>query len=122
MADTTVTTRAERLLVCIGPSPSSANLIRVAQKIAADLKAEWFAVCVEDPRILRLPETERSRASITSGWRNNWGRKPLPCGRHIAEEIVSFARQRNVTRIVVASPAAALEDHLSGSRWMNWCA
>jgi two-component system sensor histidine kinase KdpD len=47
--------RAERLLVCIGPSPSSASLIKAGEKMAAGLKAEWFAVYVEDPRMLRLP-------------------------------------------------------------------
>ena len=53
---------AERLLVCVGPSPASADVIRAARSMAADLKAAWFAVYVEDPKMLRLPEAERHRA------------------------------------------------------------
>jgi two-component system sensor histidine kinase KdpD len=97
--------KAERLLVCIGPSPSSADLVRVAQKIAAGLKAEWFAVYVEDPRLLRLPETERSRAVYNLRLAEQLGAETVTLrGRRIAEEIVSFARQRQITRIVAGKP------------------
>jgi two-component system sensor histidine kinase KdpD len=99
------TNRVERLLVCIGPSPSSANLVRLAQKMAADLKAEWFAVYVEDPRMLRLPETERSRAVYNLRLAEQLGAEAITLrGHHIAEEIVGFARQRHITRIVAGKP------------------
>jgi two-component system, OmpR family, sensor histidine kinase KdpD len=101
----TVAPREERLLVCIGPSPSSANLIRIAQKMAADLKAEWFAVYVEDPRMLRLPETERSRAVYNLRLAEQLGAEAITLrGRRIAEQIISFTRQRQITRIVVGKP------------------
>jgi two-component system sensor histidine kinase KdpD len=97
--------KGERLLVCIGPSPSSADLVRVAQKIAAGLEAEWFAVYVEDPRMLRLPETERSRAVYNLRLAEQLGAEAVTLrGRRIAEEIVSFARQRQITRIVAGKP------------------
>jgi two-component system sensor histidine kinase KdpD len=51
-----------RLLVCVGPNPGCADLIRAAKNLAGALQAEWFAVYVENPRILRLPEVERNRA------------------------------------------------------------
>ena len=54
--------RAERLLVGVGPSASAASLIRAAQGVANGLQAEWFAVYVETPKMLRLPETERLHA------------------------------------------------------------
>ena len=53
MADRLIPTKA-RLLVCVGPSPASADVIRAAQGIADRLPAEWFAVYVEDPKMLRL--------------------------------------------------------------------
>src|SRR5579885_1224843 len=37
----------ERLLVCVGPSPFSAQLIRRTKQLANDLKAPWMAVYVE---------------------------------------------------------------------------
>jgi two-component system sensor histidine kinase KdpD len=99
------TARAERLLVCIGPSPSSANLVRMAQKMAADLKAEWCAVYVEDPRMLRLPETERSHAVYNLRLAEQLGAEAVTLrGSRIAEEIIRFARQRHITRIVVGKP------------------
>jgi two-component system sensor histidine kinase KdpD len=99
------TNRAERLLVCIGPSPSSANLVRVAQKMAAELKAEWFAVYVEDPRMLRLPETERSRAIYNLRLAEQLGAEVITLrGRSIAAEIIRFARQRHITRILAGKP------------------
>jgi two-component system, OmpR family, sensor histidine kinase KdpD len=96
---------AERLLVCVGPSPSSANLIRAARSMAANLKAEWFAVYVEDPRMLRLPEAERNRAAYNLRLAEQLGAATITLrGRRLAEEISSFARQRQITRIVVGKP------------------
>ncbi len=38
---------SERLLVCVGPSPTSAKIIRTAKRMAAAFGAEWLAVAVE---------------------------------------------------------------------------
>ena len=44
----------ERLLVCVGPSPFSARLVRATRRIAGSLKAPWIAVHVETPADSRL--------------------------------------------------------------------
>ncbi len=96
---------AERVLVCVGPSPTATDLIRAAQRLAADLQAEWFAVYVEDPRMLRLPEAERNRAVYNLRLAEQLGAETVTLrGRRIAEEIVNFARQRNITRIIAGKP------------------
>ena len=41
---------AERLLVCVGPSPSSAKIIRATKRMAAAMGAEWMAVAVDTAR------------------------------------------------------------------------
>ena len=46
----------ERLLVCVGPNPSSSDLIRATKSMATSLNAEWFAVFVNTPRVVQLPE------------------------------------------------------------------
>src|SRR4051812_27627115 len=46
---------AERVLVCIGPTPYSARLVRAAKRMADALGAEWIAAYVETPAHLRLP-------------------------------------------------------------------
>src|SRR5262249_1468957 len=40
---------AERLLVCVGPSPLSARLVRAARRMATSLKCPWVAVYVDRP-------------------------------------------------------------------------
>ena len=53
----------ERILVCVSPSPSSAQVIGAASKMATSLHAKWSAVYVEQPKMAVLPEAERSRAA-----------------------------------------------------------
>ncbi len=101
---------AERLLVCVGPNPASADVIRAARRLAASSKVAWFAVYVEDPKMLRLPEAERNRAVYNLRLAEQLGAETITLrGRSIAEEIVNFARQRQITRIVTGKP--------TGSRW-----
>jgi len=98
----------ERILVCVSPDPSSAQLINAASKMAASLHAKWSAVYVEQPRMAMLPEAERSRAADNMRLAGRLGAETVTLvGRNVAEEIVDFARQRNFTRIVVGKPARA---------------
>ena len=62
----------ERLLVCVGPSPSSAKIIRTAKRMAAALGAEWMAVAVDtardetkigNPAAASLPQLRARRAA-----------------------------------------------------------
>ena len=99
----------ERLLVCVSPSPSSAKLINAAKRMATSLHARWFAVYVEEPKMAMLPEAERSRAVDHLRLAEHLGGETITLtGRNIAEQIVDFARQRNVTGIVVGKPGRSL--------------
>jgi two-component system sensor histidine kinase KdpD len=51
----------ERLLVCVGPSPTSARLIRAAKRLADSLDAEWVAVHVDTPETSRMSAKDRGR-------------------------------------------------------------
>ena len=98
---------ATRLLVCVGPSPASADVIRAVRRMAASSKQPWFAVYVEDPKTLRLPEAERNRAVSNLRLAEQLGAETITLrGRRVAEEIVNFARQRQVTRIVAGKPTS----------------
>ncbi|MFI5330050.1 MAG: DUF4118 domain-containing protein [Desulfobaccales bacterium] len=111
MADT-LTPPAEKLLVCVGPSPSSAKVIRATKRMADSLQAEWFAIYVESPKMLRLPEAERHRIAQNLRLAEELGGETIILrGRSIAEEIVNFARQRNVSKIVSGKPVR--------SRWKD---
>lgn len=100
-----LTSMAARVLVCVGPSPAATDLIRAAQRLAAELQAEWFAVYVEDPRMLRLSEAERHRAVYNLRLAEQLGAETVTLrGRSIAKEIANFARQRQISKIVAGKP------------------
>ena len=96
----------ERLLVCISPSPLSIRLVRATRLMAARLRAEWLAVYVETPAHLRLPEADRERVIHTLRLAEQLGAETVTLsGEHVSEEILAYARTRNVSKIVVGKPA-----------------
>ncbi|HVJ91447.1 MAG TPA: sensor histidine kinase KdpD [Labilithrix sp.] len=95
----------DRLLVCIGASPYSANLLRVGRRMATGLRAQWFALHVETPATLRLGPADRARISQNLRLAEQLGAETVTLtGERAAEEILAFARERNVTKIVVGKP------------------
>lgn len=105
MAEGAMTTTA-RLIVCVGPSLSSAGLIRAGRKLAAGLQAEWFAIYVETPEMLRLPEAERLHAVQNLRLAEQLGAETVTLrGHNIAAEIADFARQHRAATIIIGKPA-----------------
>ena len=95
----------ERLLVCVGTTPSSADLIRATKRMASALNAEWFAVHVKTPRMLQLPESEQNRAVQNLQLAENLGAQTFTLfSRSIAEKLGNFARRNNITKIVAGKP------------------
>jgi two-component system sensor histidine kinase KdpD len=99
----------ERLLVCIGPSPSSIRLVRGAKRMAEGLGAEWIVAYVETPAQLRLPQEARDRVAQTMRLAEQLGAETHTLtGLRMSEEILAFARSRNVSKIVVGKPERPL--------------
>ncbi len=93
---------AERLLVCVTPGPTSAQLVRAARRMAASLRAPWLAVHVETPRDARLPAADRERLAETLHLARRLGGEVLTlAGEDIAGEVIACAHERNVTKIIV---------------------
>ncbi len=108
MTSDILTPRTERLLVCLGPSESSAGLISAARRMAADLKAQWFVLFVDAPKMLLLPEEARNRVLDNLRLAERLGAKTFTLtGGHIAEEIINFSRQRKITKIVLGKPGGS---------------
>jgi two-component system sensor histidine kinase KdpD len=104
---------AERILVCVGPSPTSATLVRAAKRLADGLHAEWHALFIQ-----KSPEgTPTARAMDNLRLAQELGaRTHVLTGADVARLIVGFARQHNVTRIVIGKPLRrSLLDVLRGS-------
>ena len=103
IAETWPTT--ERILVCVSPSPMAARLVRAARRMAARLQAEWLVVYVETPAHLRLPEVDRNRVVQTLRLAEQLGAETVTLsGKSVSEEILTYARTRNVSKIVVGKP------------------
>lgn len=103
---------AERIMVCVGPSPLSARLVRAAKRLASGVKSEWIAAYVETPRAARLSPADRDRVAQTLRLAQQLGAQTVTLsGANVADELVSYARSRNVTRIVIGKPQR--------SRWVD---
>jgi two-component system sensor histidine kinase KdpD len=96
---------AERVLVCIGPTPYSTRLVRAAKRMADSLGAEWIAAYVETPAHLNLPAEARDAVVQTLRLAEQLGGQTITLsGPTMSETILAHARDRNVTKIVVGKP------------------
>ena len=96
---------AERVLVCVSPSPSSARLIRAARRMAASLHASCVATYVETPAALGMSEADRQRLAENLRLAEQLGAEAVTLkGANAAQETVRYAHTRNVTKIVLGKP------------------
>jgi two-component system sensor histidine kinase KdpD len=103
---------AERVLVCVGPDPLSERVVRAARRLATALHADWHAIYVETPALTRLPRAARDRVLETLKLAESLGAEPANlAGESVAREVLAFARQHNVSKIIVGKP--------SRTRWQD---
>lgn len=108
---------AERILVCVGPSPASARVIRGARRMAAGLRAPWIAAYVETTLSAPLSPEDAERLDAHLRLAESLGGEIARLsGDRISEAILSHALKHDVTRIVVGKPThPRLRDRLRGS-------
>jgi two-component system sensor histidine kinase KdpD len=95
----------ERVLVCVGPAPDSARVVRAARRIAAGLRVPWAAAWVDLAQRAPLDEADRARVDEHLHLAESLGAEVVRLsGASVAGEILSWARTRNVTRIVLGKP------------------
>jgi two-component system sensor histidine kinase KdpD len=108
---------ADRLLVCVSPSPGSERLIHAARRLANQLNAQWFALYVETPAHVRLSEAERARLVHYMQLAQDLGARvrTLP-GASVAEVVIQYAHKHNVTKIIAGKPLRShWQEALQGS-------
>jgi two-component system sensor histidine kinase KdpD len=96
----------ERVLVCVSPAPTSARLVRSAKRLAVSLRADLVAATVELPG--QPPLSDRDRHRLERHFRlaeQLGGRSVTLSGTDTAEALLLFARENNVTKIVVGKPS-----------------
>lgn len=103
---------AEKILVCISSSPLSIRLVRAAKRMANGLKAKWVVVNVETPMQARQSEKDKARVLRTLKLAQQLGAEIVELqGKNVSFEIMRFAQQNNVTKIIVGKPAV--------NRWID---
>jgi two-component system sensor histidine kinase KdpD len=93
----------ERLLVAVGPSPTSASLVRWTRRLAGELQATWLAVYVEMPSGLRQGAQEMLNKNLALV-RELGGQLITTSDDDVVRGILRVAREQNATQIVVGKP------------------
>jgi len=94
---------SERLMVAVGPSPYSEQLIRWTRRMAYNLEAPWFAATVETTKPLSA-EVQRLLARNLALARGLGGEVITAAGDQVNTALLQLAQQHNVTQIVIGKP------------------
>ena len=95
----------DQLLVAVSPSPYSAKLVRAARRMAGSLHAHWYAVYVEPPRARPLSKGMAERLARNLDLADKLGAEVVTLnGEDPTEEILRFARGRNITKLITGKP------------------
>lgn len=96
---------SERLLVCVGPSPMSARLIRATRRMAAGLRAPWIALHVELDGAPTLPPADRERLDQNLRLAEELGATVATAsGVNFADTVVAYGQDHNITKLIVGKP------------------
>jgi two-component system sensor histidine kinase KdpD len=106
----------ERVLVCIGPNPTGARLVRAGKRMATSLKCDWTVLYVEAPG-QRISTSDRDALVQNLQLAQELGAQTATVsGLNAAEEILAYAGAHNVTKILVGKPThSRWRDKLLGS-------
>jgi two-component system sensor histidine kinase KdpD len=104
----------ERILVCVGDDMAAGRVIRAAKRVAERRGAPWVAVYVETHRHLSLSEEDKTRIEHALRLAEQLGGEAVTLqGEDVAGEILAYAREHNVTQLVVGRPRRR-------GLWMRW--
>jgi two-component system sensor histidine kinase KdpD len=97
----------DRLLVCVAATELSTRLIRATRRMAGALGAPWVAVYVETPRHLKYSEEDRARIETNLRLAEKLGGETavVEGSIRLADDILAFARSRNITKIILGKPS-----------------
>lgn len=91
----------QKILVCIGPKFEDIKLVRTASRIANNLRAEWIALYVESAKSTPSQEQHNMAMQHLHTAEQLGADTRLLSGFNRVETIMSFAREQNITQIVV---------------------
>lgn len=103
----------ESLLACIGPGGDGDRVVRTAARMAGRLEVPWQAVFVDTPATVRLAEAQRNELFGLLKLAQSLGAETASLsGERPVDTLVRFARDHNLTRVLVGRTPAR--------RWRPW--
>lgn len=101
------------ILICIGANAIAERLVRAGKRLATSLHAHCIVAYVETPKLQRLTPEQRDEVLRVLCFAETLGAETVTLsGLVISEELLNFAKQRNVTKIVLGKP--------SRRGWRRW--
>jgi two-component system, OmpR family, sensor histidine kinase KdpD len=95
----------ECILICIGANDIAERLVRAGKRLAASLHGHCIVIYIETPKLQRLPPEQRDGVLRVLRFAEHLGAETVTLsGLVISEEILNFAKKRNVTKIVLGKP------------------
>jgi two-component system, OmpR family, sensor histidine kinase KdpD len=92
----------DRVLVCVNEHPSSLGLIRYAKRFSDRLHAPFTALYIETARTQKLSDAQRDRIADSLRFAEGLGGEAVTLpGDRIADEVVGYACENNITQIVI---------------------
>jgi two-component system, OmpR family, sensor histidine kinase KdpD len=109
----------ERVMVAISPNPDVKRLIRRGSRVAGRMNTDWYVVYVQTPRNApsKISATAQRQIAENLAFARELGAEVVTFkGRDIAGELVRFAKENNVTYVIMGhSGRGRLEEFLRGS-------
>jgi len=95
----------DRVLVALGPDLQAEQLVRAAKRLADALEADWTAVYVETPGLLKLSDAQRNRRIDVLRLAESLGAETVTLdGPSASAALAEYARTRHATRVIVGAP------------------
>lgn len=100
----------DRVLVCVNEAPVSKALVRAAKRMAERSRTDWIAASVTTPASEQLSDAAKDQIAETLRLAETLGAEiaTINAESRVADEILTFARSRNVSRIVIGRPRPRL--------------
>lgn len=98
----TVMPTSEPILACIGPSPSSARVIRTAARMAEAHHSKWIALYIETTDSQKLSKEDKERVKSHFNLVEQLGGEVVTVyDDNIVKQIIEYAKFRNITKIII---------------------
>ncbi|MEN6369491.1 MAG: DUF4118 domain-containing protein, partial [Thermotogota bacterium] len=95
----------ERLMVCLGATAGAPELVRKAYRLARARNAEWFAVHVSVPVLGPQSDARQAHLADALNLAEKFGARTVTLsGPDVVPAVLQFARENNVSQIVVGRP------------------